>query len=65
MIEEIAAERRSQFAASSVSAYYPLYGFLALLLLTSLSGLLCLNPIRKREAIEPGAAPPDTVALMT
>ena len=52
-------------AASSVQAYYPLYGILALMLLASLSGALCLNPIRKREAIKPGMTPPDTVALMT
>ncbi|HTL15923.1 MAG TPA: MFS transporter [Patescibacteria group bacterium] len=52
-------------AATSVTAYYPLYGFLAILLLSSLSGLLCLNPIRKRESIKPGMASSDSVALMT
>jgi FSR family fosmidomycin resistance protein-like MFS transporter len=52
-------------AASSVSAYYPIYGALALLLLISLSGLLCINPIRKREALKPGAASSGTVVLTT
>lgn len=52
-------------AAAQVSAYYPLYAFLAMLLVTSLLGLFCLNPIRKREAIKPGMASPDSIALMT
>jgi MFS-type transporter involved in bile tolerance (Atg22 family) len=52
-------------AAASPSAYYPLYAFLALLLVASLAGLLCINPIRKREAIKPGMTSPDSLALMS
>jgi MFS family permease len=52
-------------AAGDVSAYYPLYAFLASLLVMSLLGLLCLNPIRKREAIKPGTTSPDSIALTT
>jgi MFS family permease len=51
-------------AAGSVSAYYPLYATLAVMLLISLSGLLCLNPIRKREGLKPGL-PSSTIALST
>ena len=50
-------------AASLVSSYYPIYAGLALMLLISLSGLLCLNPIRKREGLRPGLVRPDTIAL--
>jgi MFS family permease len=52
-------------AAASPNAYYPLYAFLALLLLASMAGLLCLNPIRKREAIKPGMTSPDSLALLS
>jgi MFS family permease len=52
-------------AASSVSAYYPIYAGLALMCLVSLTGLLCLNPIRKRESIKPGLADRSSVALST
>jgi MFS family permease len=52
-------------AAQSVSAYFPIYGGLALLLLISLTGLLCLNPIRKREVVESKAAGSDSVSLLT
>jgi MFS family permease len=52
-------------AASSVNSYYPIYGGLAVLLLLSLSGLLCLNPIRKREALKPGLENRDSIALST
>ena len=52
-------------AANSVASYYPVYGALALMLLLSLTGLLCLNPIRKREGIKPGMVDPNAVALST
>ena len=52
-------------AAAETRAYYPLYGFLALLVLTSLLGLLCLKPIRKREGIEPGVDASETAVLTT
>jgi MFS family permease len=39
-----------------VKTYYPLYNWLAVLLLVSLAGLPCLRAIRKREqAIQPSA----------
>jgi len=50
-------------AASLVSSYYPIYAGLALMLLISLSGLLCLNPIRKREGLRPGLVRPESIAL--
>jgi FSR family fosmidomycin resistance protein-like MFS transporter len=50
-------------AASSVQAYYPIYAGLALMLLLSLSGLMCLNPIRKREGLKAGMVEPNSVAL--
>ena len=52
-------------AASSVHSYYSIYAVLALMLLLSLSGLLCLNPIRKREDIKPGLVDPKSIALST
>lgn len=52
-------------AANSVASYYPVYGVLALMLLLSLTGLLCLNPIRKREGVKPGMVDPNSVALST
>jgi predicted MFS family arabinose efflux permease len=36
-------------AAQNVSAYFPIYGFVGVLILVALSGLLCLGPIRRRE----------------
>ncbi len=47
-------------AAHSADAYFPLYSFMALLLLLALLGLLCLRPIRSREhiALETDAAKP-------
>jgi MFS transporter, FSR family, fosmidomycin resistance protein len=50
-------------AAGSVSSYYPIYAGLALLLLISLSGLLCLKPIRKREGVQPALVSTDSIAL--
>lgn len=52
-------------AANSPGAYHPLYLFLAALLLVSLSGLFCLNPIRRREALKAGVTSSDSVALTT
>ncbi|HWH70503.1 MAG TPA: hypothetical protein VNT26_14040, partial [Candidatus Sulfotelmatobacter sp.] len=40
-------------AAQSVSAYYPIYAGLAIMLLVPMAGLLCLIPIRKRGTPEP------------
>jgi MFS transporter, FSR family, fosmidomycin resistance protein len=57
--------RRMGPAAASASAYCPLYAFLAALVLVSLLGLLCLNPIRKREAIKSGIASSDNKVLLT
>jgi len=42
-------------AAYSVNAYFPIYATVAVLILASLSGLLCLGPIRRRE----GPLPPE------
>ena len=44
-------------AASSPSAFFPIYGCLALLIVLSLIGLPCLHAIRKREHLEAAAAP--------
>jgi MFS transporter, FSR family, fosmidomycin resistance protein len=52
-------------AAGLASAYYPLYTGLALLMLVSLTGLLCLNPIRKREHVKPENVGPDSMPLLT
>lgn len=52
-------------AASQTQAYYPLYALLALFVLISLLGLLCLNPIRKREGITPDVAASDAAILTT
>jgi MFS-type transporter involved in bile tolerance (Atg22 family) len=51
--------------AHSPAAYFPTYTALAVLLLCSLSGLLCLNPLRKRETAEPKHAGPDSLPLLT
>ncbi len=51
-------------SAHLAGAYFPMYAGLALLLLISLTGLLCLHAIRKREAIEPRSAP-DSAVLLT
>jgi MFS family permease len=50
--------------AHAITAYYPLYGILSLLLLLSLLGLPCLHAIRNRERSVPGApADPASTAL--
>jgi len=43
--------------AHLASAYYPLYRSLALLLLLSLTGLLCLHAIRNRKKLAPEFRP--------
>jgi MFS family permease len=43
-------------SVSQTSSYYPLYLFLAGMMLASLAGLPCLHAIRKREHLEPHAA---------
>jgi MFS family permease len=50
-------------AAGSVQAYYPIYGVLALMLVVSLLGLLCLNPIRKREGLKPELVGRNSIAI--
>ena len=52
-------------AAQSPAAYFPIYTGLALLVLVSLTGLLCLHAIRKREEPQPKSEGSDTVALLT
>ena len=53
-------------AARMASAYYPIYTVIALLVLISLSGLLCLKAIQKREGrTNPKAEHVDSVALLT
>jgi len=51
--------------ATSVSTYYPIYLGLAVLMLGALGGLLCLNPIRKREPLPPKPANPESMPLLT
>jgi MFS transporter, FSR family, fosmidomycin resistance protein len=51
-------------ASTAVSTYYPLYSGMALLLLVSLTGLLCLKPIRKREG-ETEPVTPECKTLLT
>jgi hypothetical protein len=53
-------------AAHSVSAYYPIYLAIALLPLVSLTGLLCLRAIQRREGpVPPTTAGPDSMPLLT
>jgi MFS family permease len=50
-------------AATSVQAYYPIYAVMALMLVISLLGLFCLNPIRKREGIKSELIEPKPIAI--
>jgi MFS family permease len=53
-------------AAHSVSAYYPSYTVVALLILASLSGLLCLHAIQRREGpVAHKADEEDSMPLLT
>jgi MFS transporter, FSR family, fosmidomycin resistance protein len=52
-------------AARSTSSYFLVYAALALILLLSLAGLLCLKPIRKREGAQLKAAESGPMPLMT
>jgi MFS family permease len=53
-------------AAQSVNAYLPIYTGVALLLLASLTGLLCLHAIQRREGpLAPKAAGADSMPLLT
>jgi len=52
-------------AARTASSYYPVYAGLAVALLASLTGLLCLKPIRKREGVQPKADGAGPMPLMT
>ncbi|HOX56290.1 MAG TPA: MFS transporter [Candidatus Paceibacterota bacterium] len=52
-------------AAHTVSAYFPIYLAVALLTLASLTGLLCLRAIQRREGPVTSAARPDSMPLLT
>jgi len=53
-------------AAQSVNAYLPIYTAVALLILVSLTGLLCLHAIQRREGpVTPKAAQADSMPLLT
>jgi MFS family permease len=53
-------------AGQSVNAYLPIYTGVALLLLASLTGLLCLHAIQRREGpLAPKAAGADSMPLLT
>jgi MFS family permease len=53
-------------AAQSVSAYFPSYTVVALLIVVSLSGLLCLRAIQRREGpVSPKVAREDSMPLLT
>ena len=53
-------------AAHSVSAYFPVYTGVALLILVSLTGLLCLHAIQRREGpVAPKAIETDSMPLLT
>ena len=57
--------KRLGAAAHSPSAYFAIYTGLAVVLLVSLTGLLCLDPIRKREHLKPKESSPGSIALPT
>jgi MFS family permease len=53
-------------AAHSVNAYFPIYAVVALLVLVSLMGLICLPAIQRREGpVAHKAAEPDSMPLLT
>ncbi len=52
-------------AAHSVSAYFPIYATVAALILVSLSGLLCLGAIQRREGPPPEAKRDGSMPLLT
>jgi len=53
-------------AAHSVNTYFPIYTGVALLLLVSLTGLLCLHAIQRREGpVAPKAARAEAMPLLT
>jgi MFS family permease len=53
-------------AAQSVNAYFPSYTVVALLILVSLTGLLCLRAIQRREGpVAPKVARADSMPLLT
>ncbi|MDB6023232.1 MAG: Major facilitator superfamily 1 [Pedosphaera sp.] len=57
-----AAVQKLGINAASPAAYFPIFGFLALMVLLSLLGLPCLHAIRKRESLDAhaGVRPPDS-----
>ncbi len=52
-------------SAHAPTSYYSIYASLAVVLVLSLTGLLCLNPIRKREGAQPTIDGEGSKALMT
>jgi len=53
-------------AAHSVDAYLPVYTVVALLILASLTGLICLRAIQRREGpVAPAAARAESMPLLT
>ena len=53
-------------AAYSVNTYFPIYAVVALLMLVSLTGLLCLPAIQRREGpAVPTATTEDSMSLLT
>jgi hypothetical protein len=53
-------------AAYSVNTYFPIYAVVAFLMLVSLTGLLCLPAIQRREGpATPTVAGEDTMPLLT
>jgi MFS family permease len=52
-------------SAHLVGAYVPIYGAMSVLLICSLAGLLCLEPIRRREGSTSKLAASDSPALLT
>ena len=54
------------FAVLVVNAYFPIYAVVALLVLVSLMGLICLPAIQRREGpVAHKAAEPDSMPLLT
>ena len=59
-----AAVQRLGADTASIHAYYPIYTFLAAMVLFSMLGLPCLHAIRKREGLEETVSDADS-ALRT
>jgi MFS family permease len=58
--------RRLGEAAHSVNAYFPLYAVVAVLVVASLTGLMCLHAIQRREGtVAPSETGQDSMPLLT